>query len=569
MEKLKSRDDFNNLISNISESIDGEKKVVRICMTGCRAHGAEDLLVAFKEQVTKENLNGQIEIRETGCQGLCSGAPVLSVDPHGFFYQKVSPDDVSQIINDSILNGKPIERLGYKLDDGAYAVKQGDMPFFKRQEKIVLRNCGIIDPMNINHYLSRNGYKALDKAIFDMTPLTVIDEMKKSGLRGRGGAGFPTGFKWELAHNNQSDEKYVICNADEGDPGAFMDRGVLEGDPHSIIEGLAIAAYAIGANKGFVYVRAEYPIAVNHMMNAINQARKIGFLGKNILGSGFDFDIEIKQGAGAFVCGEETALMASIEGKRGMPRLKPPFPSDSGLYGKPTIINNVETLASVAPIITNGSGWYSAYGTEGSKGTKIFSLAGKIKNTGLVEVPLGIKIDDVINEIGGGVLGEHKFKAVQMGGPSGGCIPNSMTDLEIDYDSLKTAGAIMGSGGMVIVDETTCMVDFAKFFLQFLQDESCGKCVPCRIGTKRILEILTKITKRRAKMEDFDKLIELADVVGKGSLCGLGQTAPNPLLSTIRHFKDEYIAHIEEKKCPAGVCSKRVVPKVAKETVKT
>lgn len=569
MDKLKSREDFINLINNVSGSIDSEKKVVRICMTGCRAHGAEDLLVAFKEHVTKENLNGQIEIRETGCQGLCSGAPVLSVDPHGFFYQKVSPDDVSQIINDSILNGKPIERLGYKLDDGAYAVKQGDMPFFKRQEKIVLRNCGIIDPMNINHYLSRNGYMALDKAIFDMTPLTVIDEMKKSGLRGRGGAGFPTGFKWELAHNNESDEKYVICNADEGDPGAFMDRGVLEGDPHSIIEGLAIAAYAIGANKGFVYVRAEYPIAVNHMMNAINQARKIGFLGKNILGCGFDFDLEIKQGAGAFVCGEETALMASIEGKRGMPRLKPPFPSDSGLYGKPTIINNVETLASVAPIITNGSGWYSAYGTEGSKGTKIFSLAGKIKNTGLVEVPLGIKIDDVINEIGGGVLGEHKFKAVQMGGPSGGCMPNSMTDLEIDYDSLKTAGAIMGSGGMVIVDETTCMVDFAKFFLQFLQDESCGKCVPCRIGTKRILEILTKITKRRAKMEDFDKLIELADVVGKGSLCGLGQTAPNPLLSTIRHFKDEYIAHIEEKKCPAGVCSKRVVPKVAKEAVKT
>lgn len=569
MEKLLTRKNFENLMNKISSTINEDTKVVRVCMTGCRAHGAENLFIAFKDYVKKQNLDKEIEIRETGCQGLCSGAPVLSIDPHGYFYQKVSPDDVAEVINESVLNGKPIKRLGYKLGNEDYAVKQLEIPFFKSQEKIVLRNCGIIDPTNISHYLIRDGYKALEKAIFDMKSEEVVEEIKKSGLRGRGGGGFPTGIKWEFAAKRQDSEKYIICNADEGDPGAFMDRGVLEGDPHSVLEGLTIGAYAIGASKGYVYVRAEYPIAVRHITHAVGQARNLGFLGENILGSGFSFDIEIKQGAGAFVCGEETALMASIEGKRGMPKVRPPYPVESGLYGKPTIINNVETLASVSSIISKGSNWYSSFGTQGSKGTKIFSLAGKIKNTGLVEVPLGITIDKVVNEIGDGVIGEGSFKAVQMGGPSGGCLPEKLKNLEIDYDSLKSAGAIMGSGGIVVVDELTCMVDFAKFFLQFLQSESCGKCVPCRIGTKRILEILTKITKRRAKIEDFDKLVELADVVGKASLCGLGQTAPNPLLSTIKHFKEEYLAHIEERKCPAGVCSKRVVPKVSREAVKT
>lgn len=568
MEKLSNRKDLENLVNKIKSSVIKDAKVVRVCMTGCRAHGAENLFIAFKDYVKKQNLDKEIEIRETGCQGLCSGAPVLSIDPHEYFYQKVSPDDVAEVINESVLNGKPINRLGYKLGNGDYAVKQLEIPFFKSQEKIVLRNCGIIDPTNILHYLIRDGYKALEKAIFDMKSEKVVEEIKKSGLRGRGGGGFPTGIKWEFAAKRQDSEKYIICNADEGDPGAFMDRGVLEGDPHSVLEGLTIGAYAIGASKGYVYVRAEYPIAVRHITHAVGQARNLGFLGENILGSGFSFDIEIKQGAGAFVCGEETALMASIEGKRGMPKVRPPYPVESGLYGKPTIINNVETLASVSPIISKGSNWYSSFGTQGSKGTKIFSLAGKIKNTGLVEVPMGITIDKVVNEIGDGVIGEGNFKAVQMGGPSGGCLPEKLKNLEIDYDSLKSAGAIMGSGGIVVVDELTCMVDFAKFFLQFLQSESCGKCVPCRIGTKRILEILTKITKRRAKIEDFDKLVELAEVVGKASLCGLGQTAPNPLLSTIKHFKEEYLAHIEERKCPAGVCSKRVVPKVSREAVK-
>ncbi|SHF30415.1 MULTISPECIES: NADH-quinone oxidoreductase subunit NuoF [Caloramator] len=523
--------------------------------TGCTSSDSMKILEKFKEEVKKHNIENEIEIVRTGCFGLCELGPVVIVYPEGAFYSRVQIADVEEIVAEHLVKGRPVTRLLYTetIDEGRIK-SLNETGFYKKQERIALRNCGVIDPENIDEYIAFDGYKALAKVLTTMTPEQVIEEVKKSGLRGRGGGGFPTGLKWELTAKSKADQKYVVCNADEGDPGAFMDRSILEGDPHSVLEAMTIAGYAIGANQGYIYVRAEYPIAVQRLKVAIKQAREYGLLGKNIFGTDFSFDIEIRLGAGAFVCGEETALMNSIEGRRGMPNPKPPFPAQSGLWEKPTLINNVETYANIPQIIVRGGEWFASKGTEKSKGTKVFALGGKITNTGLVEVPMGITLREVIYEIGGGIPNGKKFKAVQTGGPSGGCLTAEHLDTPIEYDTLTALGSMMGSGGMIVMDEDTCMVDVARFYLDFTRDESCGKCTPCRIGTKRMLEILDRIVEGKGTLEDLDKLEELGKQIKAASLCGLGQTAPNPVLSTLKHFRDEYIAHVVDKKCPAGVC---------------
>ncbi|ODS33491.1 MAG: respiratory-chain NADH dehydrogenase [Candidatus Scalindua rubra] len=545
LKSLKSYDDFISMKKKYEKQYERDKVKIYICMTGCRALGAEEVCDEFKKQLNKQKFKDKVEIVETGCQGLCARAPVITINPPGvffhrrIFYGRVTADIVPEIIASTIEKGQIVNKLCY-VEASQRIPYLKDIPFYSKQKKIVLRNCGIIDPNNVEQYIARKGYESIAKALFSLKPEDIINKVKKSGLRGRGGAGFPTGIKWEFVRKAKGDTKFIICNADEGDPGAFMDRAVLEGDPHAVIEGMLIAARAIGSEKGFIYVRAEYPIAVNHLKNAIAQARKLNLLGNNILGSGFNFDLEIKKGAGAFVCGEETALIASIEGKRGMPRPRPPFPASSGLWNKPTNINNVETFANIPIIILNSSEWYKEIGTRISKGTKIFALAGKVKNTGLVEVPMGTTLREIIYDIGGGIPGRREFKAAQMGGPSGGCVPAEHLDLPIDYETVKEVGAIMGSGGLIVMDSDTSMVDIARYFMNFVQDESCGKCVPCRVGTKRMLEVLTKITEGNGRKGDMGDLKELAYVTKTASLCGLGQTAPNPVLSTIRYFMNEY-----------------------------
>jgi NADP-reducing hydrogenase subunit HndC len=530
---------------------------VLICAgTGCTSSGSDNVAGAFDRLLKEVRLEKEVKIVRTGCFGLCEMGPVVIVYPEGAFYSRVKEEDVEEIVKEHLLKGRIVKRLLYKesLDkDQIRSLDQVD--FYKKQMRVALRNCGVIDPENIDEYIAMDGYKALAKVLTEMTPEQVIEEIKKSGLRGRGGAGFPTGMKWQFAYNSKDDKKYVCCNADEGDPGAFMDRSVLEGDPHAVLEAMAIAGYAIGSDQGYIYVRAEYPIAVKRLEIAIRQAREYGLLGKNILGTGFSFDIDLKMGAGAFVCGEETALLNSIEGRRGEPRPRPPFPAVKGLWQKPTILNNVETYANICQIILKGADWFAGIGTERSKGTKVFALGGKINNTGLVEIPMGTPLRDVIYEIGGGCPNGKAFKAVQTGGPSGGCIPAEHIDIPIEYDTLVQIGSMMGSGGMIVMDEDNCMVDIAKFFLEFTCDESCGKCVPCRIGTKRMLEMLDKITKGKGEEGDIERLEQLALNIKDSALCALGQTAPNPVLSTIRYFRDEYKAHIRDKKCPAGVCT--------------
>ncbi len=527
--------------------------------TGCTSSGSIKINEAFQEHLEKCGISEEVKIVQTGCFGLCALGPVVIVHPEGTFYSRVTPEDVEEIVNEHLLKGRIVERLVYS-DTGEEAVEDianislNDTAFYKTQQRVVLRNCGVIDPEDINEYIAMDGYAALGKVLTEMTPQEVIDVVTASGLRGRGGGGFPTGRKWALTAPNQADQKYVVCNADEGDPGAFMDRSVLEGDPHCIIEAMAIAGYAIGATKGYVYVRAEYPIAVNRLQIAIDQAKEMGLLGKDIFGSGFDFDLEIRLGAGAFVCGEETALMTSIEGNRGEPRPRPPYPAVKGLYGKPTVENNVETFANIPQIILRGADWFASMGTEKSKGTKVFALGGKIEHTGLVEIPMGTTVREIIDDIGGGIPNGKKFKAAQTGGPSGGCIPARLIDTPVDYDNLTAIGCMMGSGGLIVMDEDTCMVDMAKFFLEFTVDESCGKCTPCRIGTKRLLEMLETITNGNGTLELIDEMEKLCYYIKENSLCGLGQTAPNPVLSTLNFFRDEYIAHVVDKKCPAGVC---------------
>ena len=524
--------------------------------TGCTSSGSPQIMEALKNEIKRQGLEDEVAVVETGCHGLCALGPIMIVYPDATFYSMVQPGDVPEIVSEHLLKGRPVTRLLYQetVSPTGGIKALSDTDFYKKQHRIALRNCGVINPENIEEYIGTGGYEALGKVLTEMTPDDVIQTLLDAGLRGRGGAGFPTGLKWKLCKQNDADQKYVCCNADEGDPGAFMDRSVLEGDPHAVLEAMAIAGYAIGANQGYIYVRAEYPIAVERLKIAIRQAREMELLGKNIFGTGFDFDIDLRLGAGAFVCGEETALMTSIEGKRGEPRPRPPFPAQKGLFGKPSILNNVETYANIPQIILNGPEWFASMGTEKSKGTKVFALGGKINNTGLVEVPMGTTLRTVIEEIGGGIPNGKKFKAAQTGGPSGGCIPAEHFDVPIDYDNLIAIGSMMGSGGLIVMDEDDCMVDIAKFFLEFTVEESCGKCTACRIGTKRMLEILTKITKGQATMEDLDKLEELCHYVKANSLCGLGQTAPNPVLSTLRYFRDEYEAHIKEKRCPAGVC---------------
>ena len=524
--------------------------------TGCTSSGSAQIIQNLEEELKKNGLEEEVAIVKTGCHGLCAKGPIMVVYPDAVFYSQVQPEDVAEIVSEHLLKGRKVERLIYDEDAPEEArVSLNDTNFYKKQTRIALRNCGVINPENIDEYIATRGYEALGKVLTEMTPDEVIQLILDSGLRGRGGAGFPTGLKWRFASGNRGNiQKYVCCNADEGDPGAFMDRSVLEGDPHVVLEAMAIAGYAIGSNQGYIYVRAEYPIAIERLRIAIGQAREYGLLGKNIFGTDFDFDIDLRLGAGAFVCGEETALMTSIEGNRGEPRPRPPFPAVKGLFGKPTILNNVETWANIPQIILNGPEWFSSVGTEKSKGTKVFALGGKINNTGLVEIPMGTTLRTVIEDIGGGIPNGKKFKAAQTGGPSGGCIPAEHFDVPIDYDNLIAIGSMMGSGGLIVMDEDNCMVDIAKFFLQFTVDESCGKCTPCRVGTKRMLEILDKITEGKGTMEDLDTLEELAYYIKENALCGLGQTAPNPVLSTLRYFKDEYIAHIKDKKCPAGVC---------------
>ena len=524
--------------------------------TGCTSSGSPQIMEALKNEIKRQGLEDEVAVVETGCHGLCALGPIMIVYPDATFYSMVQPGDVPEIVSEHLLKGRPVTRLLYQetVSPTGGIKALSDTDFYKKQHRIALRNCCVINPENIEEYIGTGGYEALGKVLTEMTPDDVIQTLLDAGLRGRGGAGFPTGLKWKLCKQNDADQKYVCCNADEGDPGAFMDRSVLEGDPHAVLEAMAIAGYAIGANQGYIYVRAEYPIAVERLKIAIRQAREMELLGKNIFGTGFDFDIDLRLGAGAFVCGEETALMTSIEGKRGEPRPRPPFPAQKGLFGKPSILNNVETYANIPQIILNGPEWFASMGTEKSKGTKVFALGGKINNTGLVEVPMGTTLRTVIEEIGGGIPNGKKFKAAQTGGPSGGCIPAEHFDVPIDYDNLIAIGSMMGSGGLIVMDEDDCMVDIAKFFLEFTVEESCGKCTACRIGTKRMLEILTKITKGQATMEDLDKLEELCHYVKANSLCGLGQTAPNPVLSTLRYFRDEYEAHIKEKRCPAGVC---------------
>ena len=537
--------------------------------TGCTSSGSVKIIEEFERELAATGLTEEVKVVKTGCFGLCALGPVVIVYPEGSFYSRVKAEDVKEIVDEHLLKGRIVKRLLYTetvAEDKIKSLDQTD--FYKKQMRVALRNCGVIDPEDINEYIAYDGYQALGRVLTEMTPDDVIEILKTSGLRGRGGAGFPTWLKWNFAKAQPAGQKYVCCNTDEGDPGAFMDRSVLEGDPHAVLEAMTIAGYTIGSNQGYIYVRAEYPIAVKRLEIAINQSREMGFLGKDIFGSGFDFDIELRLGAGAFVCGEETALMTSIEGHRGEPRPRPPFPAVKGLFGKPSILNNVETWANIPQIILKGPEWFASMGTEKSKGTKVFALGGKIHNTGLVEVPMGTTLREIIEEIGGGIPNGKKFKAAQTGGPSGGCIPASLIDTEIDYDNLLAIGSMMGSGGLIVMDEDNCMVDIAKFFLEFTVDESCGKCTPCRIGTKRLYEMLDKITRGNATLEDLDKMEELCYYIKENALCGLGQTAPNPVLSTLRYFRDEYIAHVVDKRCPAGVCKHLLQYRIEKEKCK-
>ena len=525
--------------------------------TGCTSSGSMNLVKELKKELVKHDILDEVEVVATGCFGLCELGPVVIVYPEGTFYSRVELADIAEMVEEHLVKGRPLDRLIYtEKGDGHHPLSINELGFFKTQKRIALANCGVINPEDIDEYIGFDGYMALEKVLLTMTPVDVINEVKASGLRGRGGGGFPTGLKWQFAHDAVSEDgiKYVACNADEGDPGAFMDRSVLEGDPHALIEAMAIAGFAVGASKGYVYVRAEYPIAVNRLQIAIDQAKEYGLLGENIFDTDFSFDLEIRLGAGAFVCGEETALMNSIEGKRGEPRPRPPFPANKGLFGKPTVLNNVETYANIPAIILKGAEWFASVGTEKSKGTKVFALGGKINNTGLLEIPMGTTLREIVYDIGGGIPNGKAFKAAQTGGPSGGCIPAALLDTKIDYDNLIAIGSMMGSGGLIVMDEDNCMVDVARFFLDFTQDESCGKCPPCRIGTKRMLEILERICDGKGIEGDIERLEELAVGIKSSALCGLGQTAPNPVLSTIRYFRDEYEAHINDKKCPAGVC---------------
>ena len=535
--------------------------------TGCTSSHSAELIEALKTNIKEKGLEEEIQVVRTGCFGLCALGPIMIVYPEGCFYSEVKVDDIPEIVEEHLLKGRIVKRLLYQETVSKEDVKPlSETNFYKKQHRVALRNCGVIDPENIEEYIAYDGYQALAKALTQMTPEEVIQTVIDSGLRGRGGGGFPTGRKWSFTAANKADQKYVVCNADEGDPGAFMDRSVLEGDPHCIVEAMALCGYATGATEGYVYVRAEYPIAVQRLQKAIDDARAYGLLGKNIFNSGFDFDLFIRLGAGAFVCGEETALMTSIEGNRGEPRPRPPYPAVKGLFGKPTTENNVETFANIPQIILHGAEFFNTMGTERSKGTKVFALGGKINNTGLVEVPMGTTLREIVEDIGGGIPHGKKFKAAQSGGPSGGCLPASLLDIEIDYDNLVAKGAMMGSGGLIVMDEDDCMVDIAKFFLKFTVDESCGKCTPCRVGTRRLLEILEKITSGKGTMEDLDRMEKLCHYIKENSLCGLGQTAPNPVLSTYQFFKDEYIAHVVDKKCPAGACKDLVTYSIDKET---
>ena len=547
-EKREELDLRVNLKSNAVE------KHILVCRgTGCTSSKSPKIIENFRRIIEEKGIKN-VRVVQTGCFGLCAKGPIVIIRPEETFYAHVTPEDCEEIIQSHICEGKKVERLLCKDVNGEIVKKLDDLNFYKKQKRIALKNCGVIDPEQIDEYIAFDGYKALEKVLTSMKPDEVIDVISKSGLRGRGGAGFPTGKKWSFAKNEKSDKKYVICNADEGDPGAFMDRSILEGDPNCVLEAMAIAGYAIGANQGYIYVRAEYPIAVDRLKIAINQAREYGLLGKNIFNSGFDFDIDIRLGAGAFVCGEETALLESIEGKRGQPRVKPPYPASQGLFGKPTIINNVETLANVTKIILNGADWFASIGTENSKGTKVFALGGNVNNVGLVEVPMGTTLREIVFDIGGGIPNGRKFKAAQTGGPSGGCIPAEHLDTPIDYESLSSIGSMMGSGGLIVMDDSKCMVDIARFYLDFTVSESCGKCTPCRIGTKRMLEILTRMCEGKGEADDLYKLELLANSIKKSAICGLGQTAPNPVLSTMKYFKDEYIEHVSYNMCRAGQC---------------
>ena len=552
MKLLKSTDELQRLQAELASRPQAEV-TIRVCSTGCRALGALEVCDALASEIARRGLGDRARVVRTGCHGLCAAAVVVVIDPKGIFYKGVTPEDAGEIVEKTVLGGKAVRRLFWSAGNRSVS-RQRDIPFYKHQARLVLRNCGVVDPQSLEDSLAHGAYSAAGRVLADARPEEVISEVLASGLRGRGGAGFPTGRKWQFARDAAGTPKYVICNADEGDPGAFMDRALLEGDPHLVVEGMIIGAYAIGAAKGFIYVRAEYPIAIEHAEAALDAARSAGLLGENILGSGLDLDKEIRKGAGAFVCGEVTALTASIEGQRGMPRPRPPFPASEGLYGKPTNINNVETWANVPLIVLEGGDRYSAVGTEGSKGTKIFALAGKVNNTGLVEVPMGSTLRQIVFDIGGGIPQGRKFKAAQMGGPSGGCVPARFLDLPIDYDSVQQIGAIMGSGGLIVMDEATCMVDIARFFTDFCQKESCGKCAPCRLGTRQMLDILERICRGEGELPDIDLLETLGETIKEASLCGLGQTAPNPVLSTIRYFRDEYVAHIVEKRCPAKEC---------------
>ena len=538
----------------VNSQVGTKEKHILVCHgTGCTSSKSPKIIENFRKIIKEKKLEN-VRVIQTGCFGLCAKGPIVIIRPEDTFYAMVSPEDCEEIIESHIIEGKVVDRLLCKDVDGSKVQKLDDLTFYKKQKRIALKNCGKIDPEEIEEYIAFDGYKALEKVLLEMTPDEVIEEVEKSGLRGRGGAGFPTGKKWRLTKNVEGKQKYVVCNADEGDPGAFMDRSILEGDPHSVLESMIIAGFAIGANQGYIYVRAEYPIAVERFSVAIKQAREYGLLGKNIFGTDFSFDVEVRLGAGAFVCGEETALLESIEGKRGQPRIKPPYPANSGLWGKPTLINNVETYANITRIILNGADWYSSIGTEGSKGTKVFALGGNVVNVGLVEVPMGTTLREIIYDIGGGIPNGRGFKAAQTGGPSGGCIPKEHLDTPIDYESLKQIGSMMGSGGLIVMDDTKCMVNLAKFYLSFTVDESCGKCTPCRIGTKRVLELLEKITKGDGTQEDVQKLEELANSIPKTAVCGLGQSAPNPVLSTLKYFREEYLEHVNEKVCKTGEC---------------
>ena len=530
--------------------------------TACCSGGGDKIVEAFARELESAGLKEKVQVVTTGCLGFCEQGPIVKILPQGTFYVQVREDDVKEIVAEHLVKGRVVQRLCYDPEQAKKLVAEANIPFYQKQYRIVLRNCGVIDPEKIEDYIARDGYKAIEKVLFEMTPEQVVDEMLKSGLRGRGGAGFPTGMKWKFAQQQPKGQKYMVCNADEGDPGAYMDRSTLEGDPHSILEAMTIAGYAIGASKGFIYIRAEYPLAIHRLQVAIGQAHELGLLGDDILGSGFSFDIELRFGAGAFVCGEETALLQSIEGNRGMPKPRPPFPAVKGLWGRPTVINNVETLANIPVIINKGAEWFSKIGTATTKGTKVFALTGKVNNSGLIEVPMGTTLREIIFDIGGGIRGGHQFKAAQTGGPSGGIIPPQFLDTPIDYESLAKIGSIMGSGGLIVMDETDCVVDIAKFYLDFTVDESCGKCAPCRIGGRKLLNYLKKITDGRGTEQDIKDMEAICDAMNKASLCGLGQTASNPVRSTLRYFMDEYMEHIKDKKCRSGKCSKLIQYKI-------